>query len=490
MYRFQQFFLICLTLLITACSVESITEEPSSEKEVSQELSSISKTPNHGNFSVTPAMLTKYLRLVCKGKQVEKVEPIVVNGDTLAYYVEFSNNFGWNLIAADTRVTPVLSEESSGCLLFEEAGSVNGILGTLKNVVDVKDDPEANVQAIWKFLCPELFSVRTKANSKGTRGLAEGMWIPVDTIFAFDTVFSGRTIATKWGQGYPWNSFTPKLFDSSDFSLKHAPVGCTAVAAGQILYRYLYLTNGLYNIPDSVNMDSNTPIFVTYTSDWSGFAETINNDNSASRNKTAKFLSWLGYNMNANYKLTGTHISISSAASFMDDYLQFSIIDSYDYNTAYSNVLSHIPVMMDCRNATSDTVHAFIIDACKEIKYQARVRYIFDPYHYVTEEEYYSHPSWMFEWPGAGSGYDPDKEDTWITIPIDIVDNTYFLMNWGWSGSFDNATYLVRSKHYYYNEDFSYLYYSTDDIMPISWKADGAKYTVVQHMLYGFRRLD
>lgn len=484
------FIVFFISFCAISCSVESITEEPSSEKEASQKLSSFSKTPNHGNFSVSPAMLSKYLRLVCKGKQVEKVDPVIEDGDTLAYYVEFSNDAGWNLIAADTRVTPVLSEESSGCLLFEEAGSVNGILGTLKNVVDVKDNTEADVQAIWKFLCPELFSVRAKAYSKGTLGLAEGMWMPVDTVFAYDTAFSGRTIATKWGQGYPWNSFTPKLFDSSDFSLKHAPVGCTAVAAGQILYRFLHQTNGLYNIPDSVNMDSNTPIFVTYTSDWSDFAETINNGNTSARNKTAKFLSWLGYNMDATYKLTGTPISISSAASFMDDYLQFSIMNSYNYNTAYSNVLSHIPVMMDCRNATSDTVHAFIIDACKEVKYQAVVRYVFDPDHYVTEEEYYSLPSWMFDWPSAGSGYDPHKEDTWLTVPIDLMDNTYFLMNWGWSGSYDDATYLVRSKHYYYNEDFSYLHYSTDNIMPISWKAGGAKYTVAQHMLYGFRRLD
>ena len=89
------------------------------------------------NFSVTPAMLAKYLRLVCKGKQVNKVDPVVENGDTLAYYVEFSNGSGWNHIAADTRVTPVLSESPTGHLVFEADNPVKGILGTLKNVVDV-----------------------------------------------------------------------------------------------------------------------------------------------------------------------------------------------------------------------------------------------------------------------------------------------------------------------------------------------------------------
>ena len=85
-------------------------------------------------------MLEKYLKLVCKGKQVGKIVPIIKKGETLAYYVEFSNNLGWNLIAADTRVTPVLSESPTGYLVFQDEGPVNGILGTLKNVIDIVDN--------------------------------------------------------------------------------------------------------------------------------------------------------------------------------------------------------------------------------------------------------------------------------------------------------------------------------------------------------------
>lgn len=478
--------LLCIVLCLTACSVESITEQSQQEdKNSSYEMFSVAPKGDV-DFFVSESMLSKYLRLVCKGREVDLIEPIVEDGVTLAYYVKFSEDKGWNLIAADTRVTPVLSESPSGSFIREEEGPSNGILGTLKNVVDVRESTNANVQAIWKFLCPDLDKPKTKTGTKALRAMTEGMWMPVDTIFAYDTILSTRTIATKWGQDYPWNAYTP--LDSANCNYPSA-VGCTAVASGQILYRYLYLTNGLYNIPDSVNMSTGHPIFVTFTSDWSGMAASFQNSNPSSRNKVAKFLSWLGYNMNAAYHFDGTRIGIPEASLFMSDYLQFNTSQSYNYNTAHSNVLNNIPVLMSVFYTPNDG-HAFIIDACKEIKYQAIVRYVFDPYHSVSEEEFFSHPSWMFEWPGAGSGYDPEKEDTWLTRPIDIIDNTYFLMNWGWDGLYDDATYIARSKQYFYNEDFSVLYYSTDVIAPVSWIVGGNNYYIVQYMLYGFRRLD
>lgn len=96
----------------------------------------------------------------------------------------------------------------------------------------------------------------------------------------------------------------------------------------------------------------------------------------------------------------------------------------------------------------------------------------------------------MFEWPGPSSGYDPEKEDTWLRRAIDIIDNTYFLMNWGGDGLYDDATYLARSKQYYYNEDLSCLYYYTDNISSFNWQAGDDTYTVFMSMLYNFRRND
>ncbi|MBQ6311569.1 MAG: C10 family peptidase [Bacteroidales bacterium] len=488
MKHFLSAFILCLIGGITSCSVESLNE-PSVPKEdlSSYEISSPSPK-GYDDFFVTESMLKKYLRIVNKGRIVDLIEPVVENGEVLAYYVRFSDNSGWNLIAADTRATPVLSEASKGQLELDAGGPVNGILGTLKNVVDVKNNPESNIQAIWKFLCPEKYKVKTKSRQKEMRGNIVGMWMPVDTVFAYDTIFSGRTIATKWGQGKPWDTYTP--IDSMDSELRHSAVGCTAVASGQILYRYLCLTNGLFYIPDSVNIQTGTPQFISFTSDWSGFALDSLNLDSNSRKKTAKFLSWLGYNMDADYHYNSTPIGIPEAKDFMSDYLHFNSCHSYDYYIAHSNVLSHIPVLINGWTSDHSSGHAFIIDACKQIKYQAVVSYIFDPDHEVTDDEFFYYPDWMFQWPGPIFGYDPITGNAEQSVAIDIVDNTYFLMNWGWDGDYDDATYMARSKNYYYNEDFTELYYSTDNIANVCWYVGDTGYTVVNDMVYGFRRID
>lgn len=488
MNTFSKILLLFLPLWLFSCSVESVTEQPSHEDEmISSEMSSSAIMGNE-EFFVSESMLSKFLRLVYRGKEVDLIEPVVEGVSILAYYVQFSNGKGWALIAADSRVTPILSEAPSGALNLDGDGPVGGILGTLKNVEDARNNPEANVHSIWKFLFPEMYATKTKsfANTKSSRVFITGMWMPVDTVFAYDTVFSGRTIATKWGQRFPWDEYTPR---KDALHIIPTAVGCGPVAVGQILYRYYYLTSGVFNIPDSVSMVAGYPNFETYTSNWSGFALDSTDSNNNAKSKAAKFLAWVGNQMNSDYDYE-TETEIEDVKSFLHNHLQFSERTSYDYYIAHSYVLSNIPVLMDACSTNLDSAHYFIIDACKEIKYQARVRYIFDYDHPVTQEEYERLPNWMFMEPGPGSDYDPDKEETWLMVPIDIMDDTYFLMNWGYDGEYDEATYIARSKHYFYNEDYSYLYYSTDHIYDVSWKAKNTKYTIVQHMLYNFRRFD
>ena len=487
MKPYLYFFPISLIIGVTSCSLESLSEQPESEEDLSSHEVSSSSPKGNDVFFVTESMLKKYLRLVNRERTVELIEPVVEDGEVLAYYVQFSDGSGWNLIAADARVTPVLSEASKGKLVLETDGPVNGILGTLKNIVDVKNNPESNIQAIWKFICPEKYKTKTKSLKNEKRGNIVGMWMPIDTVFVCDTIISPRTITTKWGQRYPWDIYTP--IDYSDPSLSHSAVGCTAVASGQVLYRYLCQTNGLYVIPDSVNMQYGYPQFVTYTSNWSGMALDSTETNFNAKQKVAKFLSWLGHNMNAEYHYVGTRIGIPEASTFMQNYLQFSTSSSYNYTIAFSNVSSSIPVLMSVFSSPTEG-HAFLIDAYKEFKYQAVVRYFFYPDHEVTDDEFFYFPYWMFEWPGPVFGYDPITGNAEQTVSIDIIDNIYFLMNWGWDGDYDDATYLARSKNYYYNEDFTELYYSTDNITSVNWHVGNKTYSSVQYMLYGFRRLN
>ena len=447
----KQFFTIftftCLAiLLVTSCSIDSINECPSKEKEISLEQTMLSQECCTNGFNVTPTMLNEYLRLFSKHKKVEYIDVIIEEGDTLAYYVQYSNNGGWDLIAADTRVEPILSSSPSNSIedLNEDATDV--AMGILKSVKDIKTGTEMSENSIWAFIRPS--PVRTKQNTSGFRGLTEGMWIPIDTVFAYDTIAPNRIIDTKWGQESPWDQYTP--LDPDYYFMINTYVGCVPVAVGQILYRYLYLTDGLYEIPDVVTMDNTTglPQFVSYTTDWSNMAKDSVNYSAAEKSKTAKFLSWLGYQMNTIYRSIppGSSTYVSEAQSLMSNYLIFDSDTTYHSSVILASLMNNMPVYVSA-DAQNGTRHSFIIDGYKKIRYQVVIRYQFDPYHYVTEEEYYSLPSWMFEWPSMGEfpDYDPDKDPAIKPVATTLFENTYLLMNWGKDGNGDDVIYSSSS---------------------------------------------
>ena len=481
------FILFCALFLFTSCSVESITEEPLGDKNGTTELSLRNTESNSQKFSVTPVKLRKYLCTFRKDKEADIVEPIVKCGDTLAYYVQYADNKGWDLISADMRITPVLASCSHGSLEECNESSRNVAMGTLNHVSDIKQRAQLKKQSIWDFLEPsERISTKSSSERTSYRGIAEGMWLPLDTVFVYDTITTDRLITTKWGQRTPWDSYTP--IDSAYAFYPHSAVGCGPVAAGQILYKYLYQTNGSHNTPDLVTFIGGRPQFVSFTSDWSGFALTTQNSTITEQEKTAKFLSWIGWQMNANYHFTQTSTTVTTLSNCLDNYLYFNEQSSYNCDTVINNLKDRIPVLV-CALA-SEGGHAFIIDSYTDILYSYAERWIFDPYHQVTEEEYYSLPSWMFEWPSMGEfpSYDPEKEPAIKSNKVTLIDDTYILMNWGWSSISDDVIYLAKSRVYNYNYDYTVLYnlYDTEPSQ-ISWPAGGYTFTNVFYMFSRFR---
>ena len=474
--RLNGFFKLLTVLFIiniTACSVDSITDRVSVSYSSDKLIDAATKPYSH--FSVTPSMLNNYLILFSRDKKPEIIEPIIENGDTLAYYVEYANNSGWSLIAADTRTTPLLAGAPSGSLASVNKNTKDFVLGLASSVKDIsssKDDEKEVL--IWSFL-KKTRSILTKnslrENSK--RGIAEGMWIPVDTVFAFDTVASNRIISTKWGQEEPWCYYTPYDPYSPESLNIHCYVGCSPVAAGQILYRYLHLTSGLYNIPDSVYFSNKQPHFFSFTSDWSNMAELSSNPNQQAKNKTAKFLSWVGNQMGTQYSRYGpSSTNDSSVINFLHNYLSFDV-DTLSYNTVMSNLSLNIPVLVAATSSTNYR-HAFIIDSYVTISYQVVITYEFDPYYSVSEEDYLNYPSWMFEWPSPAQypSYDPEKEPALMPIATNLFTNNYWRINWGDDGAGDNIFFLPASSS------------------SINWKHQYTTYTHVDYILHNFHRLN
>lgn len=480
--------LLCCVIALSSCTIDSLTEQPSGNDDVSYEISSLNNQNGSDCFSVTPSMLSKYLRLVIRGKSVESVEPMIEDGDTLAYYVQFANGKGWDLIAADSRITPLLVSSPDGSL-DENSDPARIALGTLKHVKDVKQRRDATKQAIWGFIDNSTrFDRLLSQKQNATRGFAAGMWVPLDTIFVYDTITTPRLISTKWGQRYPWDSYTP--IDSSDVLFRHSAVGCGPVAAGQILYKYLHQTTGLYSIPDQVSFLNGRPQFVSFTTNWSGFAESTSNTNTTERAKTAKFLSWLGHLSHTSYHYSSSSTYMSYISSVLGDCLNYRYLSFYNCDTVLNNLINNDPVLVSANSSLGG--HAFIIDSYTHITYNYTIRYIFDSSFEYTEEMYHSLPSWLFEWPSPAQfpDWDPEKNPAILNNHYVLTDNTYILMNWGWSGSYDNNMYLAKSTNYLYDVDFITLLTSSNNTYGVYWEipSENLTFTNVFDMLYGFRR--
>ena len=131
--------------------------------------------------------------------------------DTLLYFVNFADNQGFAVVAADKRTSPVLALIDKGNYkagdLAQEANP--GFLSFLDRAInqEIEHTTRAPRQAIGDF------------NYNG--------WEIFD--------FLPPLLKVKWGQEHPYNIFCPGYKD-----MKHAHTGCTVTAMAQICSYYKY----------------------------------------------------------------------------------------------------------------------------------------------------------------------------------------------------------------------------------------------------------
>lgn len=475
--------LVCSTFLyIASCSVNSITDETSNEKVLSLKKSSFSSDCGKYNFSVTPLVLNTFLRHFSQGKDVESVEPIT-EGDTLAYYVQFSNNMGWVLISADKRISPVLSSSDEGAIDFHNLDLENPALYSIYMLLDyvkeVKAGTSTQLNSVWAFMTPKSSKVNTKSQRE-TRGYGQGMWIPVDTTFREIINSSPKLTLSSWGQNSPWNKYTPKINN------QHTKVGCAAVALGQLLFTYYRNNPGQYVIPSSADTLTSPVSFSHFTTTaWSSL---VRNQNIGQTDSTAIFLSWLSREMNSTPGLSGTHTDWEYQEDMLDTYFNyrngFNVGDNnlnqqnLFCDTVISSIFSGSPVYFVSKDHQGQYLgHAFLIDQCTLGEYQCVIRYEFDLDYIITEEDLYTHPYWQFVEPANGIY---EMEDI-ITLQSAVS----VKMNWGLNGSENNTNYLLRANYYNIGENGSYLSYQQ---IVLFWTFPEGTITDVYHWAHHFSR--
>lgn len=476
-------FSLIFVFLFYSCSADLLTkEEKSTVCNNSSEVIPMEKQTND-SFFVSEILLNNYLRLFVKNKKADTIKPITKRGETVAYYVHFEDNKGWFLISADQRLSPILVSSEEGFLpdSYEDIPSLCSVSSILQSVLDVRKSNSNEVNSIWYVLSPNIpltksvplekqNIIATKAKY-GLRGMGEGMWIPQDTTIRVVNTTLPRVTSTKWGQSDPWNQFTPIRNNHNSY------VGCGPVAAGQIIYKYVSSNPGTHEIPTAAIVPPNGDdvIFSNFsTTGWAYLVEElphIMND----CEPTAIFLSWIGQNMQAQYGYPqGTGTIMNKLKSVLNNYVNyrngFTVSSNNDASkrnfcdTLISSIQAGSPVLLEPDVGT----HFFLIDYYGATEYQLVVRYEFDPYHQITENDLFYYPDWCFEWPvNINSGETPETEDI-----LPLMKDEYVKINWGHNGTSNNISYILRSKSYSYfdgnplsNEyiNLTWIYYESND---------------------------
>lgn len=491
-------------VLFSSCSHDSIDTSVSRLKDT--DVVELTQTPET-NFTVSNGTLSKYLKLFYKGKAIDKVEPIIKDGDILGYLVQYSNNNGWDVISSDIRLSPVLLSCPEGKIDLTKSEDKLMIQGMIEPYYAKRNEKSGNaINGTWAFLLgktkiqsasPSGLLPSTKSQNKiNGRGLGQGMWLPVDTTIRERMITSPRLTSASWGQDYPFNIYTPKENN------QNCPLGCAPVAAGQLLHAYFRNSPGQHCIPSTADISNpnNTSFSHFTTTAWSQLA--INEYDYNHIDSTAVFLAWIGdeAQMHATYHQNGTGVTWNHLKYFLDNYFYYQIgfnvssSSTFDKNRFCDTVMTSIfggsPILISSQKVGSDSSHVFIIDQCRNFIDEYVIRYVFDPYHIITENDLFNYPQWCFEWP---ANCDPFKDTAELEIVIERTNDVYVRFNWGWGNNVDdnyaNNTYnLLRSRSHYIGESGSY---NDDETIYLSWTPKpNNTFSNVEHWIFRFRRSD
>ena len=194
-------------------AIESIEEETSSRASIERRLKQVQRVRN--------SALTR---------NAEEIEE-------LFYLVNFADEQGYALVAADERMTDVYMMAEKGNLDLEEVDPQSGLAFFLDRAVDYAygelipndsllippidddgDDEMVDREDSISCLLPEEY--------KG---------VMYHVYRQYETVRHEAILPTQWDQGDPYNNKCPLINDS-----QHAAAGCAAIAMGQIMAYHRY----------------------------------------------------------------------------------------------------------------------------------------------------------------------------------------------------------------------------------------------------------
>lgn len=425
------------------------------------------------DYKVDSRLLAKYLRLSGKSMRQHSVIPLVEDGDTLAYCIQYED--GWDIIAGDKRCAPVMIKAETGvCNVYDY--DIQGLLEYIKNI---RNSNSAELVPAWEFISKPDERASSSIMPRGMGGPESfriGMWRAIDTVLIDEETQIPHIIQAFWAQNQPWNMFTPYI------NGQKSSVGCSVVAAGQIIHHYRKTNPMGVEFPISATALNISSFYDEENMNalrWSTMALNMADEN---YDQTALMLGYLGQHiMNVGYGVGSTEISIDGVEDAFDwGELNYDSYNGYDWNRVHGSLMGGSPVCVytSMKIDPQTAKHVYIIDRYKIKDTYYAINCWWDPDYQVSEEEYYSYdPSRFIETAGG------EKEKVFEESRIIY---TYWGMNWGYANSsYDNRLYMSRS-YTAGGMDDAGIIPSSDYIYPAFWATPIGETGNVQRIFYNF----
>lgn len=321
-------------------AIESIEEETSSRASIERRLKQVQRVRN--------SALTR---------NAEEIEE-------LFYLVNFADEQGYALVAADERMTDVYMMAEKGNLDLEEVDPQSGLAFFLDRAVvyahgelipndslrippvdDDGDDEMVDRDDTISCLLPEEYM---------------GRWYHVYR--RYHTISNNALLSTCWHQSNPYNNNCPIM--ANGFK---ASAGCVAIAMAQIMAYHRYPTAAFGH---SYNWDAMLASSAIYPS------------NNEAATSVANLVRDIGTSVNMRYGVTEQGASEASPSSVANGFRQFGYsadnLSNYSFNVVKGNINTARPVFVGAYNATGEG-HAWVIDAytyeqCEALYYSVETK--------------------------------------------------------------------------------------------------------------------
>lgn len=245
--------------------------------------------------------------------------------DDLLYIVEFEEEQGSAIVAADTRLDPVIAVLDSSVITEEDFASNN------------TEDISVYMASLISNYADNTISTM---NSSVPRPFEpEG----IDTLVLYDIA---PQLKTKWHQYSPFNDKCVEVYGNDKVA------GCWPIALAQFIYHKFLgstlLINGTsYNINRLSELEYGKPAAST-----------------TAKEAAASLLYDIGIGINAKYKSGATSATINDAISFVRNTLRVggAYQMSYDSSTVFSQLYYGKVIPIQGMRSNGNTGHAWIID--------------------------------------------------------------------------------------------------------------------------------